>query len=189
MNNDQSPAPAADEPEGPGPISGSAPDAGPTAASKTPDWAADLAPAQPRRLNPVTAVLLAVLLLAGGFVGGIAVQRSQATTTAAPGRNLPGGMLGRFGTGFPSGGPTPGGAFGFDGGTPVVSGTVASVGTGSITVTAQDGTTVTVHISATTTVSERGSAALQPGAQVQVLGTKATDGSVDATAVVARRGA
>jgi hypothetical protein len=180
---------APDRAAGPAPdrAAGSAPD---WAAGSAPDWAADLTPAPRRRLNAVTVTLLAIVLVAAGFAGGVAIQRNQQTTTAAAGR--PFGA--RFAAGaLPSGDATPGrgfggGAFGA-GGTPAVSGTVSAVGNGTITVKSTDGGSVTVHISSTTTVSERGSTTLATGAQVQVLGTKAADGSVDATAVVTRRGA
>ena len=72
-----------------------------------------------------------------------------------------------------------------------VSGTVATVGTDSFTVTLADGTTQTVNVSATTTWRVQGSTApgiadLTAGRQVSAAGTLAADGSLDATTVVAR---
>jgi hypothetical protein len=72
-----------------------------------------------------------------------------------------------------------------------VSGTVASVGTDSFTVTLADGTTQTVNVSATTTWVVQGSMApgitdLTAGRQVAAQGDLAADGSLDATKVVAR---
>lgn len=169
---------------------GAAPDEEP------PAWAAELAPRSRRGLHPVTVGLVAAVLVAGGFVGGVAVQRShQSTTTSASGRSL------RFPGGAPTGGAFPGaqgtpgagrgqGGGGFaGGGTPAVSGAVTAVGDGTLTVTPDGGSPVTVRLSTATTVSERGSTSLQVGAQVQVMGTTAGDGSVDATAVLTRRGA
>jgi hypothetical protein len=72
-----------------------------------------------------------------------------------------------------------------------VSGTVATVATDSFTLTLADGTTQTVNVSATTTWRVQGSTApgiadLTAGRQVSAAGTLATDGSLDATTVVAR---
>ncbi|MBU4215913.1 MAG: hypothetical protein KJ792_14830 [Actinobacteria bacterium] len=169
---------------------------GGTPDEEPPAWAAELAPRSRRRVHPVTVGLLAAVLLVGGFVGGVALQRGhQSTTTSASGRGF------RFAGGAPTGGAVPGaqatpgagrgqGGGGFaGGGTPAVSGAVTAVGDGTLTVQPDGGSAVTVRVSAATTVSERGSTSLQVGAQVQVMGTKAGDGSVDATAVVTRRGA
>jgi len=73
----------------------------------------------------------------------------------------------------------------------MVSGTVATVGTDSFTVTLADGTTQTVNVSATTTWRVMGSttpgiADLTVRRAVSATGTTATDGSLDATTVVAR---
>ena len=73
----------------------------------------------------------------------------------------------------------------------LVSGTVATVGTDSFTVTLADGTTQTVNVTAATTWRVRGSttpgiASLTVGGAVAATGTLAADGSLDATMVVAR---
>gem|GEM_PF-4110689 len=72
-----------------------------------------------------------------------------------------------------------------------VSGTVATVGPDSFTVTLPDGTTQTVNVTATTTWNVQGSTApgiadLTAGRQVAARGTLSADGSLDATKVVAR---
>jgi hypothetical protein len=72
-----------------------------------------------------------------------------------------------------------------------VSGTVATVGTDSFTVTLADGTTQTVNVTATTTWYVPGSTApgisdLAAGRQVAAEGKLAADGSLDATRVLAR---
>jgi hypothetical protein len=72
-----------------------------------------------------------------------------------------------------------------------VTGTVATVGTDSFTVTLADGTTQTVNVSTTTPWVVQGSttpgiAALTAGRQVAAQGSLAADGSLDATKVVAR---
>jgi len=73
----------------------------------------------------------------------------------------------------------------------MVSGTVATVGTDSFTVTLADGTTQTVNVTATTTWKVQGSTttgitSLTVGQAVSATGTTAADGSLDATMVVAR---
>jgi VCBS repeat-containing protein len=73
----------------------------------------------------------------------------------------------------------------------LVSGTVATVGTDSFTVTIADGTTQTVNVTAATTWKVQGSTApgiadLTVGRAVSATGTLAADGSLDATTVVAR---
>ena len=73
----------------------------------------------------------------------------------------------------------------------MVSGTVATVGTGSFSVTLADGTTQTVNVTATTTWRIRSSATpgitdLAVGQAVGAVGSLAADGSLDATMVVAR---
>ena len=73
----------------------------------------------------------------------------------------------------------------------MVSGTVATVGTDSFTVTLADGTTQTVNVTATTTWKVQGSTttgitSLTVGQAVSATGTTAADGSLIATMVVAR---
>jgi len=75
----------------------------------------------------------------------------------------------------------------------MVSGTVATVGTDSFTVTLADGTTQTVNVTASTTWRVQGSTSTTPGIAdltvgraVSATGTTAADGSLDATMVVAR---
>jgi VCBS repeat-containing protein len=75
----------------------------------------------------------------------------------------------------------------------MVSGTVATVGTDSFTVTLADGTTQTVNVTASTTWKVQGSTSTTPGIAdltvgraVSATGTLAADGSLDATTVVAR---
>lgn len=73
----------------------------------------------------------------------------------------------------------------------VISGTVATVGADSFTVTTGDGSTVTVNTTdATRWVGQRGSTgglgSLTVGGRVIALGARAADGSISATAVLAR---
>jgi hypothetical protein len=69
-------------------------------------------------------------------------------------------------------------------------GTIADVGSSSITITDRDGATVTVHFAAGTTFRVRGvdnatAASLAKGMVVLVVGERRADGSIDATSVLA----
>ena len=69
-----------------------------------------------------------------------------------------------------------------------LSGTIASVSSGSVVVTTRDGKSVTVHVSPTTRVFARKQAALadiRPGDMVRVMAAKAADGSLTARSVEA----
>src|SRR3984957_6741532 len=95
----------------------------------------------------------------------------------------PAGMGGPGGAG-PGG---PGGPGGWASGPPAAVGTVKSVGTGTFTVAAQDGTTVTVHVGSTTTyfdpgVSSPTVADVKTGEPVAVFGTESS-GTVPAPRV------
>jgi hypothetical protein len=175
-----------------------------------------------RRVNRITVVLAACLLVVAGFaVGAVVAKRSAASTsgtaarsagaTGATGREGFGGFAGGAG-GFRNGGAAGAGAGGAGGaagvpggtgagagagagaagggggstGTPVVVGTVTSVSATRITVKNFAGTTVVVRVAARTPVTTPGVGGLRKGQTVSVEGTRASDGSVTATAVVSR---
>ena len=69
---------------------------------------------------------------------------------------------------------------------PAVVGTVSSVSDGDLVVENFAQKTVTVHVPATATVTAPGLAGVAAGMTVTVVGTKAADGSITATSVVAR---
>jgi hypothetical protein len=76
---------------------------------------------------------------------------------------------------------------------PRVAGTVTAKGTNSFTLQRRDGTTVTVHVDADTTwrlpgVTNPGLDDLTVGMRVGAVGTQNSDGSIDASAVLAGRG-
>ncbi|MFI5933600.1 DUF5666 domain-containing protein [Actinoplanes sp. NPDC051494] len=132
-------------------------------AHPTEDLAGALAAAAPRRWrNGATPVLLAVVLVAGGFLGGVAVHRS--TGSVAPAVRSPAAR---------------------DGGQ-ATAGTIQSVGDGTLTVRTADGRTVTVKVGgnaqvrATTTPAE-----LTAGQNITVQGTTEADGTVTATSLTA----
>jgi hypothetical protein len=137
-------------------------------------------PARPRRklLTPVTGSLLAVILVALGFTGGVLVQKSAggATTPATAGTrpNFAGGGQGR-------GGPAGSGA------QPTI-GEVSSKDGRTLYVKSSDGTTVKVRLDANAKVSRTAKAsahAIHPGDTVVVQGAKTTNGTVRATSVTA----
>jgi ferric-dicitrate binding protein FerR (iron transport regulator) len=154
---------------------------GPEPADDTP--AAELAKASPRRWwSRITVALCALLILVGGFAGGIEAQKQWGTSTTATGRT----------GGFPSGG-FPGG--GQPGGTATAAaagttGTVQTVDGTTIYVQTADGKVVTVKLDGKTTVSTTGKGKLadvKPGQSVTVQGTTGTDGTVTATSVTAQQ--
>jgi hypothetical protein len=134
------------------------------------------------RLPTSTAVLVAIVLLAVGFLGGLLVGRSTASgnqTSAARG-----GFPGGFPT--PSGG-VPGGAGGTSGaGGGIASGTVTRVDGDTLYVKTADGKTVKVVVSSDTTisVSKEGTLAdISKGSTVFVRGTS-SNGALSATTIM-----
>lgn len=165
-------------------------------APSAPDISGQLKPARTGGggIPKVTLGLIGAVLLAGGFVGGIAVGKhsssssSAKTNTAAGTNRARGGFSGGYG-GF--GGGT-GGATGGTGGTGgtrggAVTGTVSAVSGTTITITDSTGKSVTVDTSPQTTVTigKTGTVAdLTTGSQVTVLGTPDSSGTITARSVV-----
>jgi hypothetical protein len=157
-------------------------------------------------LTPLSAGLLAVVLLAVGFGAGALVGRHHgaAERRVAPGlRHLgpgarpgpPGGPNRQAPPGFGGGtGRGSGGGFGGGFGGAVGSattGTVASVDGSTMTVRTANGATVTVRISGSTTIriTSNGSVSdLKPGARVIVVGPS-SNGSVSARSITTGAGA
>jgi hypothetical protein len=146
--------------------------------------AAELARAAPRRWwNRGTVVLGAAVLLAGGFVGGLQVQKSHGTSDT-PAAARPGAFAGgqnRAAGGFPSFGPTAAAS---------TTGKVKLVDGTTIYVEKPDGSVVTVKTDGSTTVSTATTSKLtdvKAGQSVTIQGATAADGSVTATAVTAAR--
>lgn len=146
------------------------------------DLPGELRAAAPRKWwNRATPLLLGVFLLAGGFLGGVQVQkhygRSPSPAASAVTRQMPGGV------GFS--GPPGGGGFGM-GGTNATTGTLKSVTATALTVQTAAGRTVTVKIAESTKIQQTTTLAeLAAGRSVTVQGATATDGSITATAVTA----
>src|SRR3954447_16645505 len=120
------------------------------------ELAQELAKAAPKKWwNKATIVLAAVVLLVGGFVGGLQAQKQWGTssTAGATGNRFPGAGTGsgRYGGGagaygFPGGGNFPGGGTGTGAGqgAPAAGATTAAAGTTG-TVKLVDGDTIYVQ--------------------------------------------
>ena len=144
----------------------------------------DLAPPPRRHLGALTGTLLAALLAAGTFAGGVLAQKSHDRGLLA------GATVGRAGRAAAFAGGGFGGAGSGTAATgPVVIGTVVSSTATSLVVKNFAGRTVTVSLGEGTAVTRSTAvapAALRPGTAVSITGTTAPDGSVTATAVTSR---
>lgn len=152
-----------------------------------------------RRLPRLTMLLLAALLVAVGFTGGILLQKHAAAGTAATG-------VPSFAGGFPAGGfPGTGGGqlpgssttsttgssngAASSAGTPVVIGTVARVDGTTVIVKDFGGKEHKVATTSATTITDSATvpaSQLKPGQSVRVDGSKKSDGTIVATSVTAR---
>ena len=140
----------------------------------------DELPPRPRRklLTPLTGSLLAVLLLAGGFIGGVLVEKGQTSSAGAGG-----GGAARLLAAARAGSGAQGG---FQGGSAPTFGQVTTVQGHTLYVTTAQGNTVKVKVptGASVTRTVNGSVKnVHPGETVVVQGTKASDGSVTASSV------
>jgi hypothetical protein len=144
-------------------------------------------------LTPVTGLLLAVLLVALGFVAGALAERgkarsSTAGTGAAPAGFAARGGAGGFGRGGAGGPGGPGGApgAGAGGGAGGVAGQVANLSGRTIYLTDTQGNTVKVRVPKGATVtktSNAGFGAINPGDSVVVQGARAKNGTVTAGSI------
>ncbi len=120
------------------------------------------------------AALVAVVIAAGSFLGGMALGKSQAaTTSSASGRqaNMPGQP--------PAGTPQAG-----QGG--MLAGEIQTIDGNGFTLTDSSGKVVQVNVTGTTLIQKQASITLsdlQQGDTVMVSGTQASDGSVTARSV------
>jgi hypothetical protein len=160
-------------------------------------------PRRPRRrlLTPVPLALLAALLIACGFIGGVLVEKGQGGTTSASGA-ASGGIASRLaalkgaapGTGGGASSVAGSGSKAGAGGFPGLGGSSGGVTTGEVAyvrgntlyVTDSQGNTVKVNASAaakvTKTVSTQAKS-IHPGSTVVVLGSKAKNGAISATSI------
>jgi hypothetical protein len=153
--------------------------------------------------NPIALTLLAVLLIACGFIGGVLVEKGQSSTSSAS--DGTGGLTARFAalrggastTGARTGAASAarsagggaagffaGGAGGAGGGR--TTGQVAYLAGSTLYVTDAEGNTVKVTTSAGTTVTKTVSShvkAIHPGETVTILGATGTNGAVGAESI------
>jgi hypothetical protein len=148
-------------------------------------------PARPRRrlVTPITAALLAVVLIALGFTAGVLVQKSaDGTPASADGTptSAAGGRSNLAGGGPPGAQQGRGGGQG--GGGQATVGEVSSKDGRTLYVKDSDGTTIKVRIRAHAKVARTanaGAKAIHPGDTVIVQGTAGSNGTVKATSVTA----
>jgi hypothetical protein len=163
----------------------------------------DELPPRPRRrlLTPAPLALLAVLLIACGFIGGVLVEKGQspAGSTAAATSGLAarfsalrggasGSTAGSGGSGAtssPGAGAGGAGIAGLGGGRATI-GQVAYLSGDTLYVTTSEGTTIKVKTSAATSVNKTVTTsvkAIHPGETVTVSGTSAGNGTVSAESI------
>jgi hypothetical protein len=158
---------------------------------------ADTLPVRPRRrlLTPVSGGLLAIVLVAGGFIGGVQVQKHQGNGTNSGARSgLPAAFGARLAAG--GGGQVPGVAGGTGtstarsgGGTGgATAGTVANIKGSTLYVTSADGTTVKVKTNDNSKVTRNAAgsvAKVHPGDTVVIQGSTGSSGTVTASSITA----
>jgi hypothetical protein len=133
-------------------------------------------PVRPRArpVTPVRVTLVAVLLLAAGFIGGVEVQKRSSSSSPASGSSF----AGRFTRGATTSAPTGGATVG----------QVANVHGRTLYVTENGGTTVKVRTTASTKVTRTAVShvrAVHPGDTVVVQGSTSSSGTVKAARVTA----
>ncbi|AEV83221.1 hypothetical protein ACWT_2201 [Actinoplanes sp. SE50] len=146
-----------------------------------------IAHAAPKRWwNRTTLVLAGLVLLVGGFLGGIQVHKrwGSSSTSSTSSSSAPSGS---FSGAFPGGAGLPSGGFGPTGpAAPGTSGTISRIDGNTVYVQTAAGQTVTVRASDTTTVSKTTPATvadLTAGLRVTVQGATDSSGVVSATSI------
>jgi hypothetical protein len=151
----------------------------PDAAAPAEEWLEDLSalPPRPRRrlLRPAPLALIAVLLVALGFLGGVLVEKGQTgSSTPTSGTALASRLRGLTGSAGAAGATRP------------TSGTVSFVSGQTLYVTTGESNTVKVKASAATSVTKTVKSAVKsihPGETVTVTGSIAANGTVDAESI------
>jgi hypothetical protein len=138
-------------------------------------------PRQGLRIKYPTAVLVALLIGAGGLWGGAVLQRSHGTTSTAGGASSFARLFSPTGTSGVTRGSFPGFAS-----SSAATGIVTTVQGNTLYVTTASGGLVKVMLGKSTTYTRDAKStesAMQPGDTVIVQGTKAKNGTVTATSV------
>jgi hypothetical protein len=171
----------------------------PVAEEEWPDESAEL-PRRPRRrlLTPVPLALLAVLIIACGFIAGVLVEKGQTGSGSSSGAAaslasrfaaLRGGRSGAGATGASGASSTGAAAAGGGGAT---SGQVSYVAGSTLYVTTAEGNTVKVTTSAGSTVTKTVKASVKgihPGETVLVTGAAGANGAINAESIRVGAGA
>jgi hypothetical protein len=156
----------------------------------------DELPPRPRRrlLTPIPLALLAVLLIAGGFIGGVEIQKGEESSASAGGATagaasrfaaLRGGAAGTGAGKTATGGGAGGGPGAGAGGSRPTTGTVAYLAGNTLYVTNPEGNTVKVTTSAATSVTKSVKTkvnGIHPGETVTVTGAT-SGGAVSAESI------
>jgi hypothetical protein len=156
-------------------------------------------PARPRRrlLSPAPLALLATLLTACGFIGGVLVEKGQTSSSSSAGAGSGAasrlaGLRGR-GAGAAAAGVSAAGGSGARGGAQrPTAGQVAYIDGGTLYVTNAEGNTVKVTTSAGTSVKKTVKTsirAIHPGETVTVTGTSGASGAISAESINVGSGA
>jgi hypothetical protein len=154
----------------------------------------DELPRRPRRrlfgtgANRVFLALLAVLLIACGFIGGVLVEKGETSSSSAAGSGGAAGLASRFralreGAGSTATSGSAGASAGF---TRPTGGTVAYLAGSTLYVTNTEGNTVKVTASAGTSVTKTVTASVRsihPGETVTVTGTTGSNGAISAETI------
>jgi hypothetical protein len=147
----------------------------------------DAVPRRPRRklVTPVTGALAAVVLVAGGFIGGVQVQKHQGGSSSG------GARAGSFAARFGGGAGTTGSGSGSGSSSTqssATTGTVANVKGSTIYLTTSDGTTVKIRTNDNSRVTRNASSSasnIHPGDTLVVQGARASSGTVTASSITA----
>jgi hypothetical protein len=160
------------------------------------DEPAELPPRPRQRLlgaggNPIALALLAVLLIACGFIGGVLIEKGEASASSSPGSAS--SLASRFAAlrGATTGaGARPSAAGAFAGGSGIGAratiGTVAYLSGNTLYVTNAEGNTVKVKTTAGTSVSKTVKASVKgihPGETVTITGASGSDGALSAESI------
>lgn len=160
----------------------------------------ELPPRPRRRLlgsggNPVALALLAVLLIACGFIGGVLVEKGETSSSSSAGSTsslasrfaaLRGGGSSTGARASAAGGSAGGVAGATGGGTRPTLGTVAYLAGSTLYVTNSEGDTVKVKTSAATSVTKTVSTSVKgihPGETVTITGTSGSGGAITAESI------
>jgi hypothetical protein len=150
-------------------------------------------PARPRRrvLSPAPLALLAALLTACGFIGGVLVEKGQTSASSSTGAGSGlasrlAGLRGRGAGASASGTTAAGGSGTGGGGQRPTAGQVAFIDRGTLYVTNAEGNTVKVTTSAGTSVNKTVKTsihAIHPGETVTVTGASGASGAISAESI------